>query len=63
MKKKILKAEKKLYFGKSAIAVLSASQQEILAGGLPPVTLDRKCYTRDQTCETIPYTQMNCIYC
>lgn len=63
MKKKTLKAEKKLYFGKSAVAVLSDSQQENIAGGLPPVTLDRKCYTREETCQTIPYTQMACVFC
>ena len=63
MKKKKMNAEKKLHFGKSAVAVLSAPETGKLAGGMPPVTTDRKCYTHAETCETFPYTQTMCIYC
>ncbi|QJB31828.1 class I lanthipeptide [Chitinophaga oryzae] len=63
MKKKKMTAEKKLHFGKSAVAVLSASEKEMLAGGLPPVTLDRKCQTYWDTCSTYPYTSPECIPC
>lgn len=63
MKKKKMTAEKKLHFGKSAVAVLSASEKGMLAGGRPPLTLDRKCQTYYETCMTYPYTVPECIAC
>lgn len=63
MKKKKLSAEKKLYFGKSAVAVLSGAEAGKLAGGIPPVTTDRKCFTYQETCMTYPYTVPECIAC
>jgi hypothetical protein len=63
MKKKKMNAEKKLHFGKSAVAVLSASEKGMLAGGRVTATMDRKCYTHDETCQTFPYTQPNCVFC
>ncbi|NML39894.1 hypothetical protein HHL17_22025 [Chitinophaga sp. G-6-1-13] len=63
MKKKKMNAEKKLHFGKSAVAILSASQQEMLAGGAVTATMDRKCQTFDETCQTFRYTQPFCIFC
>lgn len=63
MKKKKMNAEKKLHFGKSAVAVLSAAEKGMLAGGIAPLTMDRKCYTFLDTCMTYPYTQPVCIAC
>ncbi|MGN7819156.1 class I lanthipeptide [Chitinophaga sp. 22536] len=63
MKKKKMIAEKKLTFGKSAVAVLSESQKEMVAGGVQPWTFDWRCVTVQKTCETIPYQQKECIYC
>ncbi|NML39890.1 hypothetical protein HHL17_22005 [Chitinophaga sp. G-6-1-13] len=63
MKKKKMSAEKKLHFGKSAVAVLSATETGMLAGGIPPLTMDRKCFTNLETCMTYPYTVPECIAC
>ncbi|SKA37987.1 hypothetical protein SAMN04488128_104373 [Chitinophaga eiseniae] len=63
MKKKKMIAEKKLQFGKSSVAVLSATEKEMLAGGFRPVTYDAKCMTYQDTCSTFPYTRPVCIAC
>ncbi|RAJ77419.1 hypothetical protein CLV59_107186 [Chitinophaga dinghuensis] len=63
MKKKKLSLEKKLALNKEAVAFLNASQKEALAGGIPPLTLKITCITSQDTCETIPPNQMECIYC
>jgi hypothetical protein len=62
MKKKI-SLEKKLFCNKTTIAVLTNEQRQILAGGVAPVTYLPKCYTRQETCMTIPYTEMACVPC
>nr|WP_295864131.1 class I lanthipeptide [uncultured Chitinophaga sp.] len=63
MKKKKMSAEKKLHFGKSSVAVLSAAEKEMLAGGFRPETFDQKCQTYWDTCSTYPYTRPVCVAC
>lgn len=56
--------EKKLSLNKEAIALLNATQQVMIAGGLPPLTLRPPCMdTQQGSCNTIPPGQMNCVAC
>ncbi|MBV8253002.1 MAG: class I lanthipeptide [Chitinophaga sp.] len=63
MKKKKLSLDKKLTLNKEAVAFLNASQKEAVAGGIPPLTFKITCITSQDTCETVPPMQPECIYC
>lgn len=64
MRKTKLCLEKKLSLNKETIALLNTTQQAMIAGGLPPLTLRPPCsVTQYETCDTIPPHQMACIRC
>ncbi|MBC9932854.1 class I lanthipeptide [Chitinophaga qingshengii] len=62
MKKKVA-IGKKMSFNKTTIAHLNDQQQSLVAGGVAIITLQLNCHTRQETCETIPYTQRTCVRC
>ncbi|MBC9932852.1 class I lanthipeptide [Chitinophaga qingshengii] len=63
MKKKTI-VGKKMSFNKITVAHLNAQQQSLIAGGMPPFTFRPECLvTREETCQTIPYTQEACVFC
>ncbi|MBC9909523.1 class I lanthipeptide [Chitinophaga varians] len=60
MKKKKVAIDRKMTLGKSLIASLNSSQQELIAGGTSVTyTVTCNCPTRD----TSPGTTRPCIYC
>lgn len=61
MKKKAA-LQKKLLLDKNIIASLSKDKQYMIAGGAP-VTMNPRCQTWAETCQTIPYTQNACVPC
>ncbi|MBV8253001.1 MAG: class I lanthipeptide [Chitinophaga sp.] len=65
MKKKTLSLEKKLTLNKEAVALLTVSQQQGIAGGLPTTTVMSRlnCVTWQDTCETIPVGGASCVLC
>ncbi|MBC9932860.1 class I lanthipeptide [Chitinophaga qingshengii] len=64
MKKKNIAINKRLSFNKETIAALNMHQQQLIAGGLIPVTQLPRCTTgQDRTCPTIPDTAHNCVRC
>ncbi|RAJ08764.1 natural product precursor [Chitinophaga skermanii] len=60
MKKKKLQLAK-LTFDKNVVAVLNEQEMTALLGGA--ATNNTLCATQPVTCQTIPYTQMNCRKC
>jgi hypothetical protein len=64
MRKRKLQLEKKLSLNKEAIALLNTAQQNMMAGGMAPLTLRFPCVeTQLATCDTIPPMQDQCIRC
>ncbi|WP_147243582.1 class I lanthipeptide [Chitinophaga flava] len=63
MKKKQVSLQKKLILGKSTVATLNASQQQLIAGGLPTVTRILNCPSNADTCATIPPGGHACQIC
>ncbi len=65
MKKKKISLDKKLTLNKEAIALLTVSQQQGIAGGLPTTTIQsmKNCITWQDTCETIPAGGASCVLC
>lgn len=64
MRKRKMPLEKKLSLNKESIALLNATQQAVIAGGLLPLTLRPPCMdTQLGTCNTIPPGQMFCVAC
>ncbi|MBV8253003.1 MAG: class I lanthipeptide [Chitinophaga sp.] len=64
MKKKKVSLEKKLTLNKEAIASLNAAQQDVIAGGNAFYTRQFTCtVTYQETCQTIPPGEMDCVIC
>ena len=64
MRKRKMPLEKKLSLNKESIALLNATQQSMIAGGLLPLTLRPPCMdTQLDTCVTIPPRQQYCVFC
>lgn len=62
MKKKHAVLEKKLFLEKEVLAALNTNDRSKVLGGILP-TRQAQCYTRAETCATIPYTQQACKPC
>jgi len=64
MKKRKIPLEKKLSLNKATVALLNSTQQDRIAGGLPPLTLGTLCQnTQNATCATIPPGRQYCVLC
>ncbi|NML39892.1 hypothetical protein HHL17_22015 [Chitinophaga sp. G-6-1-13] len=61
MKKKKISIDRKLMLGKSPIASLNNTQQEMIAGGIPPTLI--RCTSRAVTCATAPRPGQPCELC
>ncbi len=62
MKKKNVNLDRKLFLGKKVLAALNTNDRDKVLGGVLPTRL-QQCYTRSETCATIPYTQRACKPC
>ncbi|RAJ77420.1 hypothetical protein CLV59_107187 [Chitinophaga dinghuensis] len=64
MKKKKVSLEKKLTLKKEAVASLNAMQQSAIAGGAAFYTKQFTCtVTYQDTCQTIPPGEFDCVIC
>ncbi|RBL90151.1 class I lanthipeptide [Chitinophaga flava] len=65
MKKKNVSLHKKLVLGKSTVAALNVSQQQMIAGGVTTVTVTKliTCNSQGETCATAPVRTKPCELC